>query len=60
MTSLITLLISLLGYGTPADFDQMTEIELNAAIAEAEQQSNADGGTWGDWDDASVDQGVNP
>lgn len=53
MTSLITLLISLLGYGTPADFDHMTENELNVAIQEAEAQQNTDGGTWGDWDDPS-------
>lgn len=59
MTSLITLLISLLGYGTPADFDNMSENELNQAIAEAQQQEE-DGGTWGDWDDASVSEEPQP
>ena len=59
MTSLITLLISLLGYGTPADFDSMTENELNQAIEEAQQQA-ADGGTWGDWDDPSVSEEPQP
>tara|TARA_B100000508_G_scaffold140457_1_gene141550 strand:+ start:2516 stop:2695 length:180 start_codon:yes stop_codon:yes gene_type:complete len=59
MTSLITLLISLLGYGTPADFDNMSENELNQAIAEAQQQEE-DGGVWGDWDDASVSEEPQP
>jgi|GEM_PF-3954515 len=52
MTSLITLLISLIGYGTPADFDHFTETELQDAIEYVE-----DGGTWGDWDDSQHNPG---
>ncbi|MFT6947670.1 MAG: hypothetical protein ACJARP_002097 [Vicingaceae bacterium] len=47
MTTLITLLISLLGYGTSADFSHMNETELNHEIEMA--QADADGGTEG-WD----------
>ncbi|MFT5667253.1 MAG: hypothetical protein ACI9DK_001442 [Vicingaceae bacterium] len=47
MTTLITLLISLLGYGTSADFSHMNETELNHEIEMA--QADADGGTAG-WD----------
>ncbi|MEQ8624015.1 MAG: hypothetical protein RJQ00_04145 [Vicingaceae bacterium] len=45
MTTLITLLISLLGYGTPADYADYTEDQLNTEIAEAQ-----DGGIAGEWD----------
>lgn len=48
MITLITLLISLLGYGTSADFSHLTEAELNHEIEMAEQ--NADGGTTTEWD----------
>ncbi len=47
MTSLITLLISLLGYGTPADFENYTEAELNEQIELAQED---DGGILDDWD----------
>ena len=58
MTSLITLLISLLGYGTPADFSNMTEVQLENEIvlAQEAQASDEDGG-FGDWDDTSIDGG---
>ncbi len=45
MTTLITILISILGYGNPTDFSNLTEAELNHQI---ELTSNADGG-FGDW-----------
>lgn len=45
MATLIALLISLLGYGTPSDFDGFTEDQL-----ETEIQNLQDGGTFGDWD----------
>lgn len=45
MTTLIAILISLLGYGTPADFESYTEEQL-----EGEIQNLEDGGTFGDWD----------
>ncbi len=55
MTSLITILISLLGYGTPSDYEHYTEEQLHIEIAEAEaEQTNPDGGGWDDWDDPSV------
>lgn len=44
MITLITLLISLLGYGTPSDFQHLTEVQLNSEIELAEQNST-DGGT---------------
>ncbi len=55
MTSLITLLISLLGYGTPADFEHYTEAELNEQIEivqndQAEGTQDDDGGILDDWD----------
>jgi len=53
MITLITLLISLLGYGAPADFNNLTEDELNERIAMS-QQSNRDGGTAGEWDSTGV------
>ncbi|MEQ8908570.1 MAG: hypothetical protein RIC95_05230 [Vicingaceae bacterium] len=57
MTSLITLLISLLGYGSPADYTDYTEDQLNTEIAaaQADQDDNTDdGGGWGDWDQPGV------
>ncbi len=52
MTSLITLLISLLGYGTPADFSHMTEAELQheITVAEAAHSNGDQDGGWDDWD----------
>lgn len=60
MITLITLLISLLGYGTPAEFDHFTEPELYEQIDIAEQNNyensnqdgdqNSDGGVLGGWD----------
>ena len=52
MTSLITLLISLLGYGSPADYTDYTEAQLQDQIEMAQEQNatlNEDGG-WEDWD----------
>jgi hypothetical protein len=49
MTALITLLISLLGYGTPADYEGYNEAELQQEITIAEQETNLDGGA-GDLD----------
>lgn len=46
MTSLITILISLLGYGSPSDYEHYTEAELQTEIAYAQE---VDGG-FGDWD----------
>ncbi len=52
MAALITILISLLGFGTPTDFEHLTEAELNYEIAIAEENHNVDGGNGGDgwWD----------
>ena len=67
MTSLITLLISLLGYGTPADYADYTEDQLNAEIemAQADQNdddgdSTDDGGGWDEWDSPNMDPTENP
>lgn len=52
MITLITLLISLLGYGSPADFENMSEAELNHEI-EMLQDNNSnqnDGGVGGQWE----------
>lgn len=43
MIHLITLLISLLGYGTPEDFSQMTEQEITTAI---QAHDDGRGGEW--------------
>lgn len=53
MTTLITLLISLLGYGTPADYADYSEDQLNTEIEMAQQNqvdNEADGGILTDWD----------
>ena len=54
MATLIALLISLLGYGTPSDFSNLTEAELNHEIVLAENSvtssENTDGGVLGGWD----------
>lgn len=47
MTTLITLLISLLGYGSPADYENYTEDQLNYEI---EMAQDSEGGVH-DWDD---------
>lgn len=44
MTALITILISLLGYGSPSDYQGYTEDQLQQEIAIAEEQANLDGG----------------
>jgi hypothetical protein len=61
MTSLITLLISLLGYGTPADYSDYSEDQLNEEIAMAQEEqdpadseSTDDGGGWEDWENPDV------
>ena len=46
MTSLITILISLLGYGTPSDFQDYTEIQLQNQIELAQEQD----GIFEEWD----------
>jgi len=48
MITLITLLISLLGYGSPADYSTLTQAELNSEIELA--QANRDGGHGTDWE----------
>lgn len=53
MTALITILISLLGYGTPSDYEGYTESQLQHEITLAEQTTtNVDGGA-GQFDDAN-------
>ncbi len=52
MITLITLLISLLGYGSPADFQNFSETELNNQIEMA--QGNLDGGHGNPWEDPGV------
>ncbi len=51
MAALITLLISLLGYGTPSDYDGYTEEQLNQEIAEAQETETEDGGGWEEWNE---------
>lgn len=60
MTSLITILIALLGYGSPSDYEGYTEEQLQTEIAEAEAADTSttttdDGGGWDTWDEASYD-----
>lgn len=55
MTTLIAILISLLGYGTSADFDGYTEEQLAAEIISLDASYADDGGVL-DWDVPSVDQ----
>ena len=51
MIALITTLISLLGYGTPADFGHYTEPQLVEHIEYVENSStDQDGGGTGGWD----------
>jgi len=44
MTALITILISILGYGSPAEFQDLSEDQLKQKIATTETTSNVDGG----------------
>jgi hypothetical protein len=44
MTALITILISLLGYGSPSDYQNYSEDQLKQEIATAEATSSVDGG----------------
>lgn len=44
MTALITLLISILGYGSPADYSNYSEDELRQEILVADQTNSVDGG----------------
>lgn len=67
MLSLITILISLVGYGTPTDYTGYTEAQLNQEIAEAQaaQSTTEDGteqtdGGGGDWDQPSIIGTDNP
>jgi len=53
MITLITLLISLFGYGTPADFNNLTEDQLNERITMS-QQGNRDGGIGDPWEHPDV------
>ncbi len=54
MAHLITLLISLLGYGSPADFSDYSEAQLQNEISiQQTQQSNeyaSEDDNGGDWD----------
>jgi len=57
MTTLITLLISLLGYGSPADYTDYTEAQLITEIETVQNNQNTsapedDGGGWDIWDEA--------
>ena len=55
MATLITLLISLLGYGTPADFTHMSEDQLQTEIMATQ---TTDGGDIGEWDVNNVYSGA--
>ena len=59
MTTLIAILISLLGYGSPSDYSDYSEDQLNEEIAQAEADAalSEDDGIGGDWDSPGV---VNP
>jgi hypothetical protein len=53
MINLITILISLLGYGSPADYSDYSEAQLNTEINQAQNQEPMDespDGRGGDWD----------
>ena len=61
MTALITLLISLLGYGTPEDYKDYSEDQLNEQIEYAESSSTTDdGGGTGGWDSDHVYSDTQP
>ena len=46
MIHLITILISLLGYGAPDDFSNMTEAELQTEINTIQADEDGRGGDW--------------
>ena len=48
MTALITILISLLGYGTPSDYANYTEDQLQTEITLAQQEADGGAGTFDD------------
>ena len=50
MIQLITVLISLLGYGQPEDYANWTEDQLVTEIQMVEAQQEADGGVVQDWE----------
>ena len=52
MITLITLLISLLGYGTPADFQNLTEDQLFEQVEMANTEQ--DGGIGDPWEHPDV------
>jgi len=70
METLIAILISLLGYGSPSDYEGYTEDQLNAEIQQAEstqtttddgtQSTTDDGGVFGDWDSPSANPDDEP
>lgn len=63
MATLIALLISLLGYGTPSDFENYSEDQLQQEITILEEQNAAsddDGGLGNVWDNPSVQTPTNP
>lgn len=62
MATLIALLISLLGYGTPNDFEHYTQDELQTEITMLEDQNdaNSDHGNGADWDMPGVQTPSDP
>ena len=59
MTNLIAILIALLGYGTPSDYEGYTEEQLQAEIeaaeaAQSESNNDDEDGGWDDWDEPGV------
>ena len=50
MINLITILISLLGYGEPQDYANYTEAQVSNEIILVSNQMEADGGLGHDWD----------
>ena len=47
MTALITILISLLGYGSPSDFEGYSEADLQKEISITQTSTDYDGGAGG-------------
>jgi surfactin synthase thioesterase subunit len=65
MTSLIAILIALLGYGSPSDYEGYTEEQLQYEIEQAEadqddSSSQDDGGGWDQWDEPSMEPEPEP
>ncbi len=46
MLHLITILISLLGYGSPEDFDHMSEEQIQTEINTLQADQDGRGGDW--------------